>query len=150
MRSSLLFATVFLFASGPAAIGQENSLPVDDAAAGAATAEVTDAEADAAADAANALADVSGPLAFGVVYSNGAKQSGTGNWSSTYNATYKRYEIGIDSESYYYTNYSTVITPAGDTRFCRSSSVSGKLLVYCYDSNGVGQTARFGFVTFKP
>ena len=95
------------------------------------------------------LADVSGPIAFGVVDSNGVKQSGTGNWSSSYNATYKRYEITITGENYYYLNYAALITPAGDVRFCRSDSVGGKLLVYCYDAAGVGQTSRFGFTTFK-
>ena len=127
-------------------------MPTDDAA-GAPTStlaveELTDSERDfaPAAD----LADVSGPIAFGVVYFNGAKQSGTDNWTSSYNGTYTRYEIKISGENYYYTQYSTVITPAGDQRFCHSSSVGGKLLVYCYDSNGAPQTARFGFVTFKP
>ena len=91
-----------------------------------------------------------GPLAFGVVLSNGSKYSGTPNWSSTYNVTYKRYEIKIDGESYYYLNYATNVTPAGDIRYCRSTSVGGQLLVYCYDKNGNAATSRFGFVTFKP
>jgi hypothetical protein len=96
------------------------------------------------------LADVFGPIAFGVVNSNGVKQSGTGNWSSSYNATYSRYEITITGENYYYLNYATLITPAGDIRFCRSDSVNGKLLVYCYNNAGAVQPARFGFTTFKP
>jgi len=91
----------------------------------------------------------SGALAFGVVYSNGNKYSGTTNWTSSYNPTYKRYEIQISGENYYYLNYTTIITPAGDALFCRSSSVSGMLLVYCNDHNGNGAPARFGFVTYK-
>ena len=91
-----------------------------------------------------------GPLAFGVVMSNGTKYSGTPNWSSTYNANYKRYEIEIDGESYYYLKYATTVTPAGDIRYCRSTSVGGQLLVYCYDKNGNAATSRFAFVTFKP
>jgi hypothetical protein len=90
-----------------------------------------------------------GPLAFGVVLSNGKKYSGTSNWTSTFNPTYKRYEIKITGESYYYLRYTTNVTPAGDIGYCRSSSVGGKLLVYCYDKNGVSDTARFAFVTFK-
>lgn len=90
-----------------------------------------------------------GPLAFGVVYFNGSKQSGTPNWSSTFNATFNRYEISITGENYYYLKYATAVTAAGDKRFCKSSSVSGKLLVYCYDAAGVPATSRFGFVTFK-
>jgi subtilisin family serine protease len=90
------------------------------------------------------------PLAFGTVWFSGAKQTGTANWSSTFNPTYNRYEIAISGENYYYLNYSTIVTPAGDVRFCKSSSVGGKLLVYCYDSNGNPATSRFAFVTYKP
>jgi hypothetical protein len=90
-----------------------------------------------------------GPLAFGTILSNGNRYSGTPNWTSTYNATYKRYEISIQGESYYYLRYTTNVTPAGDVRFCRSSSVGGKLLVYCYDKNGNTAASRFAFATFK-
>jgi hypothetical protein len=50
----------------------------------------------------------------------------------------------------YYPSYATAITPAGDIRFCRSDSVGGKLLIYCYDKAGVAQPTQFGFTTFKP
>lgn len=126
-------------------------VPQDDSAGVGVTdtdADVIDSDADIGAE--DALADTNtGPLAFGVVYSNGQRMSGTPNWTSTYNGTYKRYQISISGQSYYYLNYATVVTPAGDIRFCRSSSVGGKLLVYCYDKNGNVQPARFGFLTFK-
>lgn len=89
------------------------------------------------------------PLAFGTVWSNGSKQKGYGSWSSTFNATYTRYEITISGQSYYYLNYATIVTPM-DTRFCKSSSSGGKLLVYCYDKDGRPATSRFAFVTYKP
>jgi M6 family metalloprotease-like protein len=89
------------------------------------------------------------PLAFGVVYSNGRKMSGTPNWSSTYNDVYKRYEIKITGENYYYLRYSTNVTPAGDLRFCKTDSVGGNLLVMCYDKNGNPAPSRFGFVTYQ-
>lgn len=91
-----------------------------------------------------------GPLAYGTVLSSGSKYRGSNNWNATYNATYKRYEITISANNYHYLQYATVITPAGDTRFCRSSSVGGKLLVYCYNHAGTASPARFGFLTFKP
>lgn len=91
-----------------------------------------------------------GPLAFGVVLANGQKYSGTANWTSSYNATYLRYEISISGENYYYLSYATNVTPAGDVRYCRSSSVSGKLLVYCTDVNGNPAPSRFAFATYKP
>jgi hypothetical protein len=90
-----------------------------------------------------------GPLAFGVVLSNGNKYSGTSNWTSIYNGTHKRYEISISGEQYYYLNYATNVTPAGDIRYCASNSVGGQLLVYCYDKNGNPSTSRFAFATFK-
>lgn len=90
-----------------------------------------------------------GPLASGVVYSDGSKVSGTPNWTSVYNPTYKRYEIEISDARYYYLDYATNVTPAGDIRFCRTSSVGGKLLVYCYDKDGEPASSRFAFVTYK-
>jgi hypothetical protein len=96
------------------------------------------------------VADVSSaPIAFGVVSNNGQKQSGTANWSSAFNATYKRYEITITGQNYYYLSFTTLVTPAGDNRFCRTDSVGGKLLVYCYDQSGSVQPARLAFTTFK-
>lgn len=148
----LAWLAIALSLSLPAALAQDDADLAPDDAAGPDVldpgAELTDAERDLRA--AMDLADVSAPLAFGVVFGNGAKQSGTANWSSTYNSTYNRYEITISGVNYYYTSFATVITPAGDNRFCRSSSVSGKLLVYCHDANGAVQTARFGFITFQP
>lgn len=91
-----------------------------------------------------------GPIAYGTILDSGAKYSGTANWFSTYNALYQRYEITIAGESYYYLNYATVVTPAGDIRFCRTSSVGGKLLIYCYDHAGNPATSRIGFVTSEP
>ena len=149
-----MVGAALLFAASGTAVAQDDDAgaALDDAAvtviAQLDTGEATDAERDLQGG--GDTADVSGPLAFGVVYFDGARQSGTANWTSSYNGAYKRYEISITGESYYYTKYATVITPAGDNRFCRSSSVGGMLLVYCYDANGAGQTSRFGFITFKP
>lgn len=152
MRIATALCAALLVALPHLALGQARTLaPEDDSAAQAADTEGAAALTDAdIGEGAASLADVTGPLAFGVVYSNGTKQSGTPNWTSTYNGTYKRYEITITGQSYYYLSYATLITPAGDVRFCRSDSVSGKLLVYCYDKAGVVQPARFGFTTFKP
>lgn len=89
------------------------------------------------------------PLAFGTLWFDGSKQSGTPNWNASFNPTYSRYEITISGQNYYYLDYTTAVTPAGDTRFCKSSSLSGNLLVYCYDADGKPATARIGFVTYK-
>jgi hypothetical protein len=91
-----------------------------------------------------------GPIAYGVLLADGTKWSGTSNWTSTYNGALQRYEITISGESYYYLNYATVVTPAGDVRYCRTSSVSGNLLIMCSDAGGNPATSRIGFVTSKP
>src|SRR5262245_8960516 len=119
----------------------------DSAALAPIASEMTDSQNEAASE---RLADISsGPIAFGVISSSGQKQSGTANWSSVYNATYKRYEITITGQSYYYLNFSTLVTPTGDSRFCRTDSVGGKLLIYCYDHAGAVQPSRVAFTTFK-
>ncbi len=142
-------ATVFAAAAASDSKAQVGATASrDDSAALAPSAsEATDSQGEAGSE---SLADVSsGPIAFGVIASNGQKQSGTTNWSSAYNATYKRYEIAITGQSYYYLNFSTLVTPTGDSRFCRTDSVGGKLLIYCYDQSGAVQPARVAFTTFK-
>jgi hypothetical protein len=94
-----------------------------------------------------------GPLAYGVVAKSGAKQSGSANWTSTFNATDKQFEIAISGEKYHYLAYSTVVTPSfstGAEGFCTSSSVNNKLLVKCYDCSGnVVAPVSFSFASFK-
>jgi len=143
-------ATMFAAVAAPEANAQVGS-PIsrdDSAELSNGGTELTDSQTGAGAETA---ADAnSGPVAFGVVMNAGQKQSGSTNWSSTYNATYKRYEITITGQSYYYLNFSTLVTPTGDVRYCRTDSVDNKLLVYCYDQGGAVQQARFAFTTFKP
>ena len=158
---SILFGTALLATTQSVLAQDDSSVPLDDSnsavAATGASADgltagaMTDAEKDAAAPAAGTAAPLAtiDPLAHGTVNAGGIRQSGTGNWTSRYNSRFKRYEITISGERYYYLRYSTLVTPAGDIRYCRSSSVGGKLLVYCYDRNGTVQPSRFGFVTFK-
>ena len=86
-----------------------DSSRLDDAATGAVAGGDRGAKTDSEAGIGSAsLADAgSGPLAFGVVFNDGTKQSGTANWTSSYNATYKRYEIAISGQNYYYLNFIT-------------------------------------------
>jgi hypothetical protein len=143
---------VLAFSVTPAFAQDDSDYPQDDSIATVMGDERMDALTDSEIDTNERVLFAPGadnPIAFGVVYSNGSKQSGTANWNSTYNATYKRYEIKISGENYYYLGYATNVTPAGDIRYCRTSSVDGKLLVYCYDKNGGSAISRFGFSTFK-
>jgi len=86
--------------------------------------------------------------AFGVVSSTGAKLSGTPNWSSTYAAG--QYTITIVNENYYYASYTTLVTPIGTgligfPGYCKTDSLSGKLLVKCYDKGGNVAAQAFAF-----
>lgn len=159
MFKEITSATLALLLGASLAFAQDDGASLDDAsdvgaaaAAAGETLELDDADRDSegGVEGGQAIFFGKSPLAYGTVLSNGSKYKGSTNWSSTYNGTYKRYEISINSNSYYYLNYATVVTPAGDNRYCRTSSVGGKLLVYCMDHQGNTQPARFGFLTFKP
>ncbi len=93
------------------------------------------------------------PLAFGVIAANGGKQSGTANFTSTFNASAKQYEVAITGQNYFYLTHATVVTPSfatGANGFCTTGSVSNKLIVKCYDHTGTVVTpVSFGFATFK-
>ncbi len=150
-------AMVLILSLGMAVAQDDDSAPVLDDAADRGTASgaelvLDDAETDASQglDGEQAIIFGKSPLAYGTVTSSGTKYKGSSNWSSSYNSTYKRYEISINGNSYYYLNYATVVTPAGDARFCKTSSVGGKLLVYCYNHAGTATSSRFGFLSFKP
>jgi hypothetical protein len=152
--STNIAAIATLLLSSSIAVAQAVGLPAaqDDSMQGAAgSARDVEALTDSQMGAGTStLSDLSsGPIAFGVILSNGQKQSGTGNWSSTYNSSLKRYEVTITGQNYYYLSYSTLLTPAGDVRYCRTDSVGGKLLIYCYDASGAVQPARVAFTTFK-
>lgn len=153
-KSIITPALALILAAGIATAQEDAIAPLDDTAGMAAegvTMDPDDADMDAenGPDGAEFLLLGKSPLAYGTVNSSGSKNKGSSNWSSSYNGTYKRYEITITNQNYYYLNYATVITPAGDARFCRSSSVGGKLLVYCYDHAGNAKSSRFGFLTFS-
>lgn len=91
------------------------------------------------------------PIAFGFVASDGSHSSGSTNWSAVWNAGSSRYEVTISGESYFYTNYTTIVTPATAGIFPSVGSVGGLLLVTFYNTAGapVQSASGFQFVTFK-
>jgi hypothetical protein len=94
-----------------------------------------------------------GPLAFGVISSSGKKESGTTNWTASFNAAAKQYDIAISGENYFYLSYATIATPSfatGAKGYCTTGSVNNKLVVKCYDCNGNAVApVSFSFATFK-
>ncbi len=91
-----------------------------------------------------------GPKAFGFVQSAGTTSSGSGNYSVSWDASNDRYEITITGETYFWTAYTSIITPASaGISSIRTSSVGGKLLVYLSNSSGSLIQGNFQFVTYK-
>ena len=91
------------------------------------------------------------PIAYAFIGSDGVKDSGTPNVTSTWNAGSEYYEITISGENYYYNSYVTVVTLSGGTTgVARTSSVGGKLIVAIYNLSGTPTQSHFQFVTYKP
>lgn len=92
------------------------------------------------------------PIAYGYVSAFGSINSGTGNFSVTWDSVNARYLIDIDNENYSFRDYTTIITPASSSPYVvTTSSVSGNLVVFIFDPlNGYSRTqANFQFVTYK-
>jgi hypothetical protein len=87
------------------------------------------------------------PLAFGFVASDGTVVSGSGNFSVKNDSNF--YEIKIKGVDYFYSSFTTVVTPViPGTSFCTTDSVGGRLTVACYDATGTLVPAAFGFITY--
>ncbi len=90
-----------------------------------------------------------GPIAFGFIQ-NAAITSGSGNYTVLWNSTYNRYEITIAGESYFWSNYTTVVTPAGSVvKSVTTGSIGGKLVVQLFNASGSPIQNYFQFVTYK-
>ena len=73
------------------------------------------------------------PIAFGFINTDASINAGSGNFTCTWNATYDRYEISITGYSYYYNNYTTLVTLCGgdgNGASVTTSSAGGDLLIY--------------------
>jgi hypothetical protein len=90
------------------------------------------------------------PIAYGSVAAAGTISTGTGNFTCTWNATSKWYEITIATENYFYSDYITMVTPITGGSRVQTGSVSNMLLVTVYDNANTAVQGAFQFVTFKP
>ena len=95
--------------------------------------------------------DLAAPIAYGYINPDGSVASGTPNFSCVWNSASQRYEIEIDDESYFFNSYVTVATTVASNASIRTSSVSGRLLIYIESTiNQTDIQAGFQFVTYKP
>jgi len=89
------------------------------------------------------------PIAYGVIMPDGTIANGSGNFTCVWNAAASRYDITIEGEAYFYTNYITQVTPHNYPTFANASSAGGKLLVYLRDQANNAKQDYFQFSTFK-
>ncbi len=95
--------------------------------------------------------DLATPIAYAFINNTGSVASGTPNVSSVWNNTLRRYEIEIENEDYFFNEYVTVVTSVSADISPRTSSSSGRLLVYLESTiNQNDLQASFQFVTYKP
>ncbi len=94
------------------------------------------------------------PLAYGYINTDGSVASGSPNFTSVYDSTNKWYVITLTGTNYLFSNFSTAVTPSFNSSSpaptCGTGSVSGNLLVACYNTAGarVQPPAGFGFGVF--
>jgi hypothetical protein len=99
-----------------------------------------------------------GPQGPGFVAQGFITAAGAVSWAkpagltSTWNAGSNQYEITIPGESYFFSSYATVVTPATCDCIARTDSVGGKLVVSFITSGGlaVQTSAGFAFHVSKP
>ena len=92
----------------------------------------------------------SGQIAFGTVNQEGEKVSGSDNWTVDYDAISQYYVITIFSENYFFSNYTSTVTPISSVPLIATTgSMSGKLLVDLFDLTGAKATGIFSFVVNK-
>ncbi len=89
------------------------------------------------------------PIAYGVIDTDGSIMTSSGNVSCT-RISEGRYEITINGEDYYYSEYVEALTIKSEIGFIRAGSVNDNLLVRTYDENADSIDFRFSFVVYKP
>jgi hypothetical protein len=88
-------------------------------------------------------------VAMGLVSSGGSIEEALNVASVTWNSDLERWEIAFDDIDYSFSNYVTVVSGVGTTGlYVTHGSISGKLTVYTFDSDGNRVKEGFSFVVF--
>jgi len=90
-----------------------------------------------------------GIVAYGTVMADGTIENGTGNFSVNYDNGLKRYEITINGISYFYQNYTSLVTASGSSNTASAGSVNGNLLVFIHDNSGTNTDGTFYFIVYE-
>ena len=93
-------------------------------------------------------------IAWGFVNSDGTLGTHSANVTATWNAGASRNEITITGESYFFSNYATVVSPSLPTPLTTMlipnvASFQGKLHVQLLSSAGASMQGHFQFVTLR-
>lgn len=90
------------------------------------------------------------PVAFGYVDFNATSPSGTENFSVIWNSGASQYEITIEGESFFFSDYTVCVTPSvGSPVIATTNSVSGKLIVRLYSLNNNAIQSGFNFIVYR-
>lgn len=88
------------------------------------------------------------PICYGTVATSSI-QSGTGNFSVSFNSAANVYNIQILSHNYNHLNYTTLVTPISNNVGSFYTNSTGNLLqIFFKDSSGAGIAADFHFITY--
>ena len=90
------------------------------------------------------------PIAYGNVASDGSAESGTLNFTATWNSSFSEYDITITGESYSFISYTAVVTAVGLSPVIPATfSSGGKLAVRLFNSAGQAVQSDFCFAVYK-
>ncbi len=91
------------------------------------------------------------PIAYGNVESNGVinTNGSTSNFTVNHTGT-GTYFITITGESFYYPNYTTIVTLRSGPGFVSAASSMPNLYILAYNSSGIATDEGFQFVVYKP
>jgi len=89
------------------------------------------------------------PIVYGYINEDGSTASGSGGFASSYNSSDGWYVISINNVDYFFSSFSTTVTPSlPHDAICDTDSIGGTMLVRCFDLSGNPTQAEFGFITF--
>ncbi len=90
-----------------------------------------------------------GPIAAGVIHSDGTIINGTGNFTCTFNFLLQRYEITLSGEDYVLSNFVTHVTPISGNYSPRVVSSNGRMIIYLTNPDGSLTSSYFQFSTLR-
>jgi hypothetical protein len=91
------------------------------------------------------------PIAHGNFSNTGARRSGSSNISCVWVAASARYECTITGETYYFADYTAIVTPMSGPAVPQTASGGGDLIIFFHNLTGglVAPSSGFAVAVFK-